>query len=80
VSSILFGILPLSHSSPSYLRTAVSNYEVSLVQTSSAGATQILSSGNTSSLAVGKYSSSGIFITGGGNDLSNLFPTILPLT
>nr|GFB49935.1 hypothetical protein [Tanacetum cinerariifolium] len=45
-------------------------------QTSSAGATQQLSSGNTSSLAVAKYSSSGIFITGGGNDLSILFPTI----
>nr|GEZ16957.1 eukaryotic initiation factor 4A-3 [Tanacetum cinerariifolium] len=40
------------------------------VQTSSAGATQILDSRNTSSLAVGKYSSSGIFITGSGNDLS----------
>nr|GEU85654.1 reverse transcriptase domain-containing protein [Tanacetum cinerariifolium] len=32
-------------------------------------------SGNTSSLAVAKYSSSGIFITGSGNDLSILFPT-----
>nr|GEY03947.1 retrovirus-related Pol polyprotein from transposon TNT 1-94 [Tanacetum cinerariifolium] len=31
VSSISVGILPLSHSSPSYLRTAISNYEVSLV-------------------------------------------------
>nr|GEV30070.1 hypothetical protein [Tanacetum cinerariifolium] len=30
VSSILVGILPLSHSSPSYLRTAISNYGVSL--------------------------------------------------
>nr|GEW44387.1 xylulose kinase-1 [Tanacetum cinerariifolium] len=30
VSSILVGILPLSHSSPSYLRTAVSNYGMSL--------------------------------------------------
>nr|GEY88360.1 hypothetical protein [Tanacetum cinerariifolium] len=30
VSSILVCILPLSHSSPSYLRTAISNYEVSL--------------------------------------------------
>nr|GEX81509.1 hypothetical protein [Tanacetum cinerariifolium] len=30
VSSILFEILPLSHSSPSYLRTAISNYRVSL--------------------------------------------------
>nr|GFA04955.1 integrase, catalytic region, zinc finger, CCHC-type, peptidase aspartic, catalytic [Tanacetum cinerariifolium] len=30
VSSLLVGILPLSHSSPSYLRTAISNYEVSL--------------------------------------------------
>nr|GEV64550.1 ribonuclease H-like domain-containing protein [Tanacetum cinerariifolium] len=30
VSSILVGILPLSHSSPSYLRTAISNYEVFL--------------------------------------------------
>nr|GEW05283.1 ribonuclease H-like domain-containing protein [Tanacetum cinerariifolium] len=30
VSSILLGILPLSHSSPSYLRTAISNYRVSL--------------------------------------------------
>nr|GEU51309.1 hypothetical protein [Tanacetum cinerariifolium] len=47
-------------------------------QTSSAGVTQILSSGNTSLLAVGKYSSSGIFINGSGNDLSILFPTILP--
>nr|GEX78457.1 hypothetical protein [Tanacetum cinerariifolium] len=33
-------------------------------QTSSAGTSQQLSSGNTSSLAVAKYSSSGIFITG----------------
>nr|GEV30897.1 hypothetical protein [Tanacetum cinerariifolium] len=48
------------------------------VQTSSAGATQILSSGNTSSLAVGKYSSSGIFIIGSRNGLSILFLTILP--
>nr|GEW26371.1 putative ribonuclease H-like domain-containing protein [Tanacetum cinerariifolium] len=48
------------------------------VQTSSAGATYQLSSRNTSSLAVGKYSSSRIFITGSGNDLSILFPTILP--
>nr|GEZ85429.1 hypothetical protein [Tanacetum cinerariifolium] len=31
--------------------------------------------GNTSSLAVGKYSSSGIFFTGSGNVLSILFPT-----
>nr|GFC36528.1 hypothetical protein [Tanacetum cinerariifolium] len=38
-------------------------------QTSSQGATQQFSSGNTSSLAVPKYSSSGIFITGSGNDL-----------
>nr|GEV33138.1 hypothetical protein [Tanacetum cinerariifolium] len=45
---------------------------------SSAGETQQLSSGNTSSLAVAKYSSSGIFITGSGNDLSILFPIILP--
>nr|GEU57508.1 hypothetical protein [Tanacetum cinerariifolium] len=30
VSSILVDILPLSHSSPSYLRTAISNYGVSL--------------------------------------------------
>nr|GEY94749.1 retrovirus-related Pol polyprotein from transposon TNT 1-94 [Tanacetum cinerariifolium] len=30
VSSILVGILPLSHSSPSHLRTAISNYGVSL--------------------------------------------------
>nr|GFA57830.1 hypothetical protein [Tanacetum cinerariifolium] len=30
VSSILVGILPLTHSSPSYLRTAISNYGVSL--------------------------------------------------
>nr|GEZ85579.1 hypothetical protein [Tanacetum cinerariifolium] len=30
VSSILVGILPLSHSSPSYLGTAISNYGVSL--------------------------------------------------
>nr|GFA07178.1 uncharacterized mitochondrial protein AtMg00810-like [Tanacetum cinerariifolium] len=30
VSSILVCILPFSHSSPSYLRTAISNYEVSL--------------------------------------------------
>nr|GFC49098.1 hypothetical protein [Tanacetum cinerariifolium] len=30
VSSISVGILPLSHSSPSYLRTAISNYGVSL--------------------------------------------------
>nr|GEV97774.1 copia protein [Tanacetum cinerariifolium] len=30
VSSILVGILPLSHSSPSYLRPAISNYRVSL--------------------------------------------------
>nr|GEY88529.1 hypothetical protein [Tanacetum cinerariifolium] len=30
VSSILVGILPLSDSSPSYLRTAISNYGVSL--------------------------------------------------
>nr|GEY47366.1 hypothetical protein [Tanacetum cinerariifolium] len=30
VSSILVGIIPLTHSSPSYLRTAISNYEVSL--------------------------------------------------
>nr|GEX94548.1 ribonuclease H-like domain-containing protein [Tanacetum cinerariifolium] len=30
VSSILVGILPLSHSSPSHLRTAISNYTVSL--------------------------------------------------
>nr|GEX59249.1 hypothetical protein [Tanacetum cinerariifolium] len=44
-------------------------------QTSLAGAFQQLSSGNTSSLAVTKYSSSGIFITGSGNDLSILFPT-----
>nr|GEX84350.1 hypothetical protein [Tanacetum cinerariifolium] len=29
-SSILVGILPLSHSSSSYLRTAISNYGVSL--------------------------------------------------
>nr|GEU77758.1 hypothetical protein [Tanacetum cinerariifolium] len=29
-SSILVGIIPLSHSSPSYLRTAISNYGVSL--------------------------------------------------
>nr|GFA12410.1 hypothetical protein [Tanacetum cinerariifolium] len=36
-----------------------------------------LSSGNISSLAVGKYSGSGIFITGSGNDLSILFPTYL---
>nr|GFB29738.1 hypothetical protein [Tanacetum cinerariifolium] len=35
-----------------------------------------LSSGNTSSLAVAKYSSSGIFITGSENDLSILFPTL----
>nr|GEW14587.1 hypothetical protein [Tanacetum cinerariifolium] len=49
----------------------------SVVQTSSAGATQILSSGNTSSLAVAKYTSSGIFITSSGNDLSILFLTIL---
>nr|GEV14347.1 hypothetical protein [Tanacetum cinerariifolium] len=48
------------------------------MQTSSTGATQQLSSGNTSSLAVAKYSSSEIFITGSGNDLSILFPTILP--
>nr|GEW92488.1 hypothetical protein [Tanacetum cinerariifolium] len=45
------------------------------VQNSLAGATQQLSSGNTSSLAVGKYSSSGIFITSSGNDLSILFLT-----
>nr|GFA17520.1 S-adenosyl-L-homocysteine hydrolase [Tanacetum cinerariifolium] len=44
------------------------------VQTSSAGASQHLSSGNTSSLAVAKYFSSGIFITGSENDLSILFP------
>nr|GEY48771.1 retrovirus-related Pol polyprotein from transposon TNT 1-94 [Tanacetum cinerariifolium] len=31
VSSILVGIIPLSHSSASYLRTAISNYGVSLV-------------------------------------------------
>nr|GEW93716.1 hypothetical protein [Tanacetum cinerariifolium] len=49
------------------------------MQTSLAGATQILSSGNTFSLAVGKYSSSGIFITGSGNDLSILFPTMYVL-
>nr|GEX18784.1 putative reverse transcriptase domain-containing protein [Tanacetum cinerariifolium] len=48
------------------------------VQTSSAGAFQQLSSGNTSSLLVAKYSSSGIFIAGSRNDLSILFPTILP--
>nr|GEW41364.1 transposase, Ptta/En/Spm, transposase, Tnp1/En/Spm-like protein [Tanacetum cinerariifolium] len=30
VSSILVGIIPLSHSSPSYLRTGISNYGVSL--------------------------------------------------
>nr|GEZ00839.1 receptor-like kinase TMK4 [Tanacetum cinerariifolium] len=30
VSSILVGIIPLSHSSPSYPRTAISNYRVSL--------------------------------------------------
>nr|GEY25929.1 probable methyltransferase PMT5 [Tanacetum cinerariifolium] len=30
VSSILVSILPLSHSSPSYLRTAISNYGMSL--------------------------------------------------
>nr|GFD01958.1 hypothetical protein [Tanacetum cinerariifolium] len=47
------------------------------VQTSSAGASVILSSGNTSSLAVAKYSGSGIFITGNGNNLRILFPTIL---
>nr|GEU64014.1 putative reverse transcriptase domain-containing protein [Tanacetum cinerariifolium] len=34
------------------------------------------SSGITSSLAVGKYSGSGIFFTGSGNDLSILFPTM----
>nr|GEU34465.1 hypothetical protein [Tanacetum cinerariifolium] len=48
------------------------------IANSSAGATQQLSSGNTSLLAVAKYSSGGIFITGSGNDLSILFPTILP--
>nr|GEY18300.1 ribonuclease H-like domain-containing protein [Tanacetum cinerariifolium] len=47
---------------------------------SSAGATQQLSSRNTSSLAVAKYSSSEIFITGSGNDLSILFLTILSQT
>nr|GEV19781.1 hypothetical protein [Tanacetum cinerariifolium] len=44
---------------------------------SSAGATQQLSIRNASSLAMAKYYSSGIFITGSGNDLSILFPTIL---
>nr|GEU72768.1 putative reverse transcriptase domain-containing protein [Tanacetum cinerariifolium] len=48
------------------------------IANSSVGASQQLSSGNTSSLAVAKYSSSGIFVTGSGNDLSILFPTILP--
>nr|GEU31849.1 hypothetical protein [Tanacetum cinerariifolium] len=45
------------------------------VQTSSAGETLLLNSGITSLLEVGKYSGSGIFITGSGNDLSYLFPT-----
>nr|GEZ15329.1 hypothetical protein [Tanacetum cinerariifolium] len=34
-SSILVGIIPLSHSSPSYLRTAISNYRVSLASSES---------------------------------------------
>nr|GEU72281.1 subtilisin-like protease SBT1.8 [Tanacetum cinerariifolium] len=42
----------------------------------SAGPTQHHSSGNTSSLALAKYTNSGIFITGSENDLSILFPTI----
>nr|GFA18278.1 hypothetical protein [Tanacetum cinerariifolium] len=37
-------------------------------------------SGNTSSLAVAKYSGSGICIANGGNDLSILFPTICKKT
>nr|GEW73155.1 hypothetical protein [Tanacetum cinerariifolium] len=45
------------------------------MQTSSAGASLILSNGNLSSLAVGKFFGSGNFITGSGNDLSILFPT-----
>nr|GEX03826.1 hypothetical protein [Tanacetum cinerariifolium] len=48
------------------------------VANSSAGATQQLSIRNASSLAMAKYSSSGIFITDSGNDLSILFLTILP--
>nr|GEW27755.1 putative ribonuclease H-like domain-containing protein [Tanacetum cinerariifolium] len=47
-----------------------------LLKSSSNWATQILSSGNTSSLAVAKYTCSEIFITGSGNDLSILFPTV----
>nr|GEY99605.1 hypothetical protein [Tanacetum cinerariifolium] len=39
------------------------------------GQLRYMSGGNTSSLAVAKYSSCGIFITGSGNDLSILFPT-----
>nr|GEW30105.1 copia protein [Tanacetum cinerariifolium] len=50
----------------------------SAVQTSSAGASLSLSSGNLSSLAVGNYSGSGNFFTGSGNVLSILFLTILP--
>nr|GEX35706.1 hypothetical protein [Tanacetum cinerariifolium] len=46
---------------------------------SSAGATQQLSSENTSSLAVAKYSSSGIFITGSGNELEHFIPNNPPL-
>nr|GFB17731.1 hypothetical protein [Tanacetum cinerariifolium] len=44
-------------------------------QTSLAGASLSLSSGNLSSLALGKYSGSRNFFTGSGNALSILFPT-----
>nr|GEV37536.1 fimbrin-2 [Tanacetum cinerariifolium] len=45
VSSILVGIIPLSHSSPSYLRTAISNYGVSLEEEKQINATYIISIG-----------------------------------
>nr|GEY80704.1 hypothetical protein [Tanacetum cinerariifolium] len=46
---------------------------------SSAGASEQLSSGNSFALTVAKYSSSGIFITGSGNDLEHFIPNNPPL-
>nr|GEV23239.1 putative reverse transcriptase domain-containing protein [Tanacetum cinerariifolium] len=55
VSSILVDIIPLSHSSPSYLRTVISNYRVSLVMSSDSHATITYTSMSSCEVIVNGY-------------------------